>query len=83
MNDVKTRLYFNRYCSTCRYRYPNVEVEKTDDDECVHPDVLTKYNTEKYNLCGVKALDRQIIAVECKKILRFCEGKYYAYRKPL
>lgn len=80
MNSVRNKIYFNRYCSTCGYRYPNVEAETKYDDECIHPELLNRY------LRTINRLENKllaVVAVDCKKILELCEGKYYTYRKPI
>jgi len=81
MNSVKSMLYFNRYCSTCGYRYPNTESTCTYDDECVHPDVLDRYINKEYGKERINSLKPLIISVECRTILKFCLGDYYKHEQ--
>lgn len=80
MDSVRSTIYYNRYCSTCAFRDPDVQSEGRFSDDCVHPNVLSNYIAEEY---GGTHLHRHILAVECIRVLKYCEGRYYLVRKNL
>ena len=77
MNSVKSVLRFNRYCSTCRYRLSDPTNEDRYSDDCVQLDVLRAYLIDTYK---TTALEKNIISVECRRVVKYCEGEYYEPR---